>query len=226
MGVISKDSLKMVQRKLLQALLLVSVAIIQIYGEGCETEKDKQCLFPFKTTCITTAGDKCKFPFTYKNGKKYTGCTTDDMSGGKLWCSTETDKFGVHINGKFGYCIEEVCKEPIVTQTHSACVPATNKGSEGKGWCATTVTPEEGIFDSWDYCKEPTCGGAASGPLMGCLVCGVGNSALWCYLNGTEADVATNFLESFRVGCLWSNCLCALVPSLKPYLALIGLCVR
>merc|ERR1711892_1225507 len=186
MGVISKDSLKMVQRKLLQALLLVSVAIIQIYGDGCETEKDKQCLFPFKTTCITTAGDKCKFPFTYKNGKTYRGCTTDDMSGGKLWCSTETDKFGNHINGQFGYCIEEVC-------------------------------------------KEPTCGGAASGPLKGCLVCGVfgvGNSALWCYLNGTEADVATNFLESFRVGCLWSNCLCALVPSLKPFLALIGLCVR
>ena len=62
------------------------------------------------SACITTAGDKCKFPFKYSNGITYTKCTKTDMSGDKSWCSTETDKFGNHIKGKFGYCIDEVCK--------------------------------------------------------------------------------------------------------------------
>ena len=60
------------------------------------------------SACVTTKGDKCVFPFTYKD-VKYEACTEVD-GGGKAWCSMSTDENGIHHKGKYGYCIMEVCK--------------------------------------------------------------------------------------------------------------------
>jgi len=231
----------MVNKKLLRAFLLVASAIVQIHaeGEGCETTSNKQCKFPFKTACVTSNGDKCIFPFTYKD-VKYEACTLVD-GGSREWCSIGVDSSGNHIKGKFGYCIMEVCKNPKEQKEHNGCVPATNEGQEGKGWCAVTVTTE-GIFDSWGYCKDPKCAGAAAAPaapaagatnpLIGCGSCvafGVVPSAIYCFTNGTS--VGETFLKKFDASCLIKKCLCALLVTSNAtmainILAIIGLCVR
>ncbi len=77
--------------------------------------------------CETTGGWDCVFPFTYKvfphihfvflkaklclslfnrQGKIYNGCTTDNSSDGRAWCSTQTDEEGNHVDKKWGYCRE------------------------------------------------------------------------------------------------------------------------
>ena len=65
--------------------------------------------------CVTvsggTIGVKCVFPFKY-NGKEYQGCTVADVSDGKLWCSTNTDRNGNHIGGGgfWGHCPSRNCQ--------------------------------------------------------------------------------------------------------------------
>ncbi len=91
----------------------------------------KECfLFLFflsVSICETTGGWDCDFPFTYKvfpliqfvflkaklcfshlnrQGKTYNGCTTDNSSDGRAWCSTKTDEEGNHVDKKWGYCRE------------------------------------------------------------------------------------------------------------------------
>ena len=58
-----------------------------------------------------TVGVKCVFPFKY-NGKEYQGCTVADVSDGKLWCSTSTDRNGNHIGGGgfWGHCPTRNCQ--------------------------------------------------------------------------------------------------------------------
>merc|ERR1712142_147494 len=210
--------------------------------------------FPFKTACVDTKGNKCVFPFTYKD-VKYTECTDKD-GGGKKWCSLSTDENGMHQRGKFGYCIMEVCKDPAHQAEHKECVPATNEGQEGKGWCATTVGDDE-VFVGWGYCKDPKCkdeAAAAAAPagasnstagasnstaasnstsnadIKGCLPCalsGILPSALGCL----GADIFGCVLTKFDASCLIKGCLCDLIGQfgleiVVNILAMIGHCSR
>jgi len=68
--------------------------------------------------CLTSKDSKapeteCIFPFTYNNFT-YTGCPTDPVDQTKRWCSTKTDKNGVHIvgNSTWGYCTSG-CKPEV-----------------------------------------------------------------------------------------------------------------
>lgn len=60
--------------------------------------------------CLTSLDSKdpekeCVFPFTYNNFT-YNGCPTDPEDETKRWCSTKTNKKGVHVTGSnsWGYC--------------------------------------------------------------------------------------------------------------------------
>ena len=54
------------------------------------------------------AGSPCIFPFTFL-GVSHFGCTAYDepvADPQPVWCSTQTDENGVHVNniGQYGYC--------------------------------------------------------------------------------------------------------------------------
>ena len=51
-----------------------------------------------------------------------------------------------------------MCTPPKQTEEkeHTGCAESTAEGTEGMGWCATSVG-EEGLFGSWDYCMIPDC---------------------------------------------------------------------
>lgn len=54
--------------------------------------------------CKTITGKDCHLPFTY-NGETFHKCTKKFDLDEKPWCSTNTDKFGVHDGQKnWGYC--------------------------------------------------------------------------------------------------------------------------
>ena len=59
--------------------------------------------------CVTvgggTTGDACVFPFIFNN-KKHNRCTLEGADDGIPWCSTQTDRNGVHVGGqgKWGHC--------------------------------------------------------------------------------------------------------------------------
>ena len=58
------------------------------------------------TECTSMTGAKCKFPFKYK-GRLYDTCITVDDKGlypGAPWCSTQTDEFGIHVEGNEDTC--------------------------------------------------------------------------------------------------------------------------
>jgi len=203
----------------------------------CKTERGERCRFPFKTACVTTRGDKCIFPFTYKD-VKHEECTDVD-GGGKKWCSLSVDASGNHNKGKYGWCVMEVCKDPKKQDEHNECVPATNEGSEGKGWCATSVGDDE-VFQGWGYCKDPKCKGAAASPaspaapaapaganatasnstaasnstsnadIKGCLPCAL-SGILPSALGCLGADIFTCALTKLDASCLIKGCLCELL---------------
>ena len=54
---------------------------------------------------------ECSFPFLF-HGVEYRACTVADGSP-HPWCSTLTDKNGVHVGGKgkWGYCQENCTKD-------------------------------------------------------------------------------------------------------------------
>lgn len=133
--------------------------------KGCLTVNSEQCVFPFKTACITTKGTKCVFPFKWKD-VSYDECTTVAASNGP-WCATETkDGDELASNGAWGNCEMSVCTPPIAAEKeHTGCAEATAEGSEGMGWCATSVG-EENLFASWDYCMIPDCTDAGVGTVF------------------------------------------------------------
>lgn len=51
-----------------------------------------------------TTGPECKIPFIYK-GKRYNGCTLEDSSNKRPWCSLSVDEKGEHIGGRWGDCV-------------------------------------------------------------------------------------------------------------------------
>ena len=58
------------------------------------------------TECTSMTGTKCRFPFKYK-GRLYDTCITVDDKGlypGAPWCSTQTDEFDIHVEGKEDTC--------------------------------------------------------------------------------------------------------------------------
>jgi len=124
--------------------------------KGCLTVNSEQCVFPFKTACITDKGTKCVFPFKWKD-VDYEECTMVSASKGP-WCATDTDDEGkMTSNGAWGNCEMSVCSPPIEAEKeHTGCAEATAEGSEGMGWCATSVGDED-LFTSWDYCMIPDC---------------------------------------------------------------------
>lgn len=75
------------------------------------------CFKP-STTCSTTKGVKCVFPFKYK-GKTYTTCTSA-YHYGKPWCSTTTKADGSYIKGKWGNCNPLTCVDTAPPQTTAA----------------------------------------------------------------------------------------------------------
>ena len=59
-----------------------------------------------------------------------------------------------------------MCTPPIAAEKeHTGCAEATAEGSEGMGWCATSVG-EENLFASWDYCMIPDCTDAGVGTVF------------------------------------------------------------
>merc|ERR1712212_335398 len=123
--------------------------------KGCLTVNSEHCVFPFKSGCITTKGDKCVFPFKWKD-VEYNECTT--VSANKPWCATETKDGGeLASNSAWGNCQMSGCTPPIPAEKeHTGCAESTANGTEGMGWCATSVG-DDNFFANWDYCMIPDC---------------------------------------------------------------------
>ena len=99
--------------------------------------------------CVTvsggTIGVKCVFPFKY-NGKEYQGCTVADVSDGKLWCSTNTDRNGNHIGGGgfWGHCPSRNCQtDQSIVQLFKA-LKTSSKYSQS--WYEELVNKEQTGF--------------------------------------------------------------------------------
>ena len=63
-----------------------------------------------ESVCLTSVESvdpekECIFPFTFNNFT-YNGCPSDPLDNTKRWCSTKTDKDGLHRSGSdnWGYC--------------------------------------------------------------------------------------------------------------------------
>ena len=70
-------------------------------------ECSQSCL-QCRTTDGPEEGKACVFPFTWQ-GVTYDQCQPWEYGGqwetdGELWCSTETDDQGTHVEGHFGIC--------------------------------------------------------------------------------------------------------------------------
>ena len=169
------------------------------------------------------------------------------------WCKRRTYQRSIrllHHGGLQRYLEPDVTRpvlfyflsDPSKQETHNGCVPATNDGMEGKGWCATTTT-SDGIFDTWGYCEDPKCSnGPAAAPASNttlgqnpfvicgsCIAFGIVPSAVKCATNGT--DVGETFLKAFDVSCIFKKCICNLLISTKArtfinILSMVGICAR
>ena len=95
-----------------------------------------------------------KFPFIFLYFDAY---SQPFQASNGPWCATETkDDGALASNGAWGNCDMAGCTPPIEEKEHKGCAEATAEGSEGMGWCATSVG-EEGIYSKWDYCMIPDC---------------------------------------------------------------------
>jgi len=92
----------------LSACLVVGIPSPQV--EEDEYEDDKVCLTSVDSKDPET---ECILPFTHDNITYY-GCPTDPEDATRRWCSTKTDKNGVHIPNEnaWGYCTPG-CKPEI-----------------------------------------------------------------------------------------------------------------
>ena len=82
--------------------------------KGCYRPKRHDCIiqklmiFFLAQKCKTFSGPKpnkpCIFPFDYK-GRTHFDCITVEHD--QLWCSTEVDANGSHIDGNWGNCGDE-----------------------------------------------------------------------------------------------------------------------
>jgi len=70
------------------------------------------------STCLTTSGRACVFPFTYQ-GVVHNSCTLSGFPN--PWCSTLTDGSGTHITGNFGDCASNCPVEQETTTASPAC---------------------------------------------------------------------------------------------------------
>ena len=76
----------------------------------------------------------------------------------KPWCAIETKDGGeLASNSAWGNCQMSGCTPPIPPEKeHTGCAESTANGTEGMGWCATSVG-DDTYFATWDYCMIPDC---------------------------------------------------------------------
>ncbi|XP_062994256.1 uncharacterized protein LOC134406668 [Elgaria multicarinata webbii] len=102
----------------------------------------------------------CVFPFTFE-GKKYSGCTADGRSDGKLWCSLSRN---YDVNPTWVYCDPSdpaPCSFPF-TYKNKSYTSCTRDGSfDRQLWCATT--PSYDKDSKWKACSLQEYGGNADG---------------------------------------------------------------
>jgi len=107
--------------------------------EDCDTSVckiSKECL----TESGPDAGNSCKFPFRH-NGQTYTSCARFTWSGqnyGKYWCSTKTDRYNNHVNGKGNYGFCGFCD-------NSACGCGCDGGIDGRRKVAFSPSQQDNI---------------------------------------------------------------------------------
>ncbi|CAB4069290.1 MMP9 [Lepeophtheirus salmonis] len=109
-------------------------------GSDCETEPT-----PSPTTCQTSTGKACVFPFVH-SGQTYDKCTAVD-NGGTQWCATSVDA-NKNYQG-YGNCVESTCKVCSASSGNKCVFPFKYKGETydkctiaengGIPWCATSV---------------------------------------------------------------------------------------
>jgi len=102
-------------------VLVVSFAIFQVcYGQECLTTQEG-----------SKKGVKCKLPWTF-NGKQLNGCTTETDPDGRWWCSTLTDRNGVHVGGggNWGYCSPNCPGPAPITTKPPKTTPPTPVGEK------------------------------------------------------------------------------------------------
>ena len=77
-------------------------------------------------------GANCVFPF-FVNGVEFRECTLAGADDGKPWCSTFTDKDGVHSSGqgKWGHCPDS-CMRTTTKTTSTATTKTASTSNHGK----------------------------------------------------------------------------------------------
>ncbi|XP_073448055.1 matrix metalloproteinase-9-like [Aquarana catesbeiana] len=150
-------------------------------------------------------GQPCVSPFKYKS-KWYWGCTGDDSSEGRLWCSTTAD---YNKDKKWGYCPQKLTYAVGGNANGQPCVfpfKYNSKGywgctgdgsSNGRLWCATTADYNKD--KKWGYCTPNliyAVGGNADGQLCvfpfiykskwysDCTSVGTSDGRFWCATTG------------------------------------------
>ena len=126
---------------------------------------------PSPSTCQTTSGDACVFPFVFQ-GQRYDACTTDRDPTGRQWCSTRTNPTNdKHQTGFWGYCDPRTCNPEctVYTVDGKACVfpfryagtlyndCTTVDDAAGRAWCSTRTDPQDNthVQGNWGHCALP-----------------------------------------------------------------------
>ena len=106
------------------------------------------------SSCYTTDGQQCIFPFTYK-GKTYEGCTRDPGHSGRRgdysWCATSVDSYGVAQRGSYSSC-----SSSCPTDYNSRTVYQPPKTKTGSTVCSC-INPFAGTRDSHRGDIDITC---------------------------------------------------------------------
>eukprot|EP00096_Caligus_rogercresseyi_P013896 TRINITY_DN647_c0_g1_i14.p1 TRINITY_DN647_c0_g1~~TRINITY_DN647_c0_g1_i14.p1 ORF type:complete len:313 (+),score=3.49 TRINITY_DN647_c0_g1_i14:40-978(+) len=119
------------------------------------------------SSCFTTGGDSCVFPFIY-NGVTYAACTTID-NGNNAWCATSVNTQNEYTN--YGDCSATGCQVET-TATSSGCATTNGKNCVfpfmyngvsystcttvdfgNNAWCATSLT-SSGESNAYGLCSS------------------------------------------------------------------------
>ena len=53
----------------------------------------------------------CRLPFIWQ-GREFPKCTWDSIDATRPWCSTKVYDNRTHVEGKFGFCVDECPADP------------------------------------------------------------------------------------------------------------------